>query len=89
MNPHPHTEKDKPPHGNGQGHSKGNRLRLVAWETTRNCNLSCMHCRASATNGPYAGEMDTGQAFNLLDQIAQVGKPNTGNQSNITCPDNR
>ena len=27
-------------------------LRLVAWETTRNCNLSCVHCRASATLGP-------------------------------------
>ena len=26
-------------------------LRLVAWETTRNCNLNCIHCRASATSG--------------------------------------
>ena len=50
-------------------------LRLVAWETTRNCNLSCVHCRAAATNGPYAGELDTGQAFTLLDQIAEVGRP--------------
>ncbi len=69
MNPHPHTEKDHAPHGNGHT------LRLVAWETTRNCNLSCIHCRASATNGPYAGELDTDQSFKLLDQIADVGKP--------------
>jgi MoaA/NifB/PqqE/SkfB family radical SAM enzyme len=47
----------------------------VAWETTRNCNLACVHCRAAATNGPYSGELDTAAAFRLLDQIAEVGKP--------------
>ena len=47
-------------------------LRLVAWETTRNCNLACVHCRASATLGPHSGELDTGEAFRLLDQIAEV-----------------
>jgi heme b synthase len=55
--------------------SKGRSLRLVAWETTRNCNLSCVHCRASATQGPFSGELDTAASFRLLDQIAQVGKP--------------
>jgi len=61
--PHPH------------GENKGQSLRLVAWETTRNCNLACMHCRASATRGPFSGELDTDASFRLLDQIAQVGKP--------------
>jgi heme b synthase len=46
----------------------------VAWETTRNCNLACVHCRASATLGPYTGELDTPEGFRLLDQIAEVGK---------------
>ena len=55
--------------------NKGSSLRLVAWETTRNCNLSCMHCRASATHGPFSGELDTRASFFLLDQIAEVGKP--------------
>lgn len=50
-------------------------LRLVAWETTRNCNLSCIHCRASATCGPYSGELDTQASFRLLEQIAEVAKP--------------
>jgi heme b synthase len=50
-------------------------LRLVAWETTRNCNLACIHCRASATAGPHAGELDTAEALRLLDQIAEVAKP--------------
>ncbi len=71
MSPHPHTDKPAGPHAPG----KKNTLRLVAWETTRNCNLSCIHCRASATNGPYTGELSTDQAFRLLDQIAEVAKP--------------
>lgn len=54
---------------------KRDNLRLVAWEITRNCNLSCVHCRASATMGPYFGELDTDSAFSLLDQIASVGSP--------------
>jgi len=50
-------------------------LRLVAWEVTRNCNLSCVHCRAAATRGPYSGELDTQTSLRLIDQIAEVGKP--------------
>ena len=50
-------------------------IRLVAWETTRNCNLACVHCRASATCGPYTGELNTRAAIRLLDQIAAVGRP--------------
>jgi len=56
-------------------HKKQNALRLVAWETTRNCNLDCKHCRASATMGPYRDELDTSLALRLLDQIAEVGEP--------------
>jgi heme b synthase len=60
---HPHAAK------------KEAEIRLVAWEITRNCNLSCVHCRAAATNGPYTGELDTESALRLLDQIAEVGNP--------------
>jgi AdoMet-dependent heme synthase len=49
--------------------------RLVAWEVTRNCNLNCVHCRASASRGPYEGELDTAKCLQILDQIEQVGKP--------------
>jgi heme b synthase len=66
---HPHSKHAS--HAPGEGSS----LRLVAWETTRNCNLSCIHCRASATLGPHEGELDTKEGFRLLDQIAEVGKP--------------
>ncbi len=50
-------------------------IRLVAWETTRNCNLSCIHCRAAATRGPYRDELDTKAALDVIDQIAATGKP--------------
>ncbi|ETR71104.1 MAG: radical SAM domain-containing protein [Candidatus Magnetoglobus multicellularis str. Araruama] len=48
--------------------------RLIAWEITRNCNLSCQHCRASATHGQYAGELDTDTCLRLLDQVADMGQ---------------
>jgi len=69
---HPKTE-GHPPHSRPK--AQQSTLRLVAWETTRNCNLSCIHCRASATTGPHSGELDTAEAFRLLDQIADVGDP--------------
>jgi AdoMet-dependent heme synthase len=55
--------------------SNDSRLRLVAWEITRNCNLECVHCRAAATKGPYTGELDTKSGFKLLDQMAELGEP--------------
>ncbi len=49
--------------------------RLVAWETTRKCNLSCVHCRAAADKGPYPGELSTDQGLALLAQIRKTGQP--------------
>jgi AdoMet-dependent heme synthase len=51
------------------------KLRLVAWEITRRCNLACAHCRASAEDVDYDGELSTEECFRLIDQIAAVGKP--------------
>ncbi|MFH1984714.1 MAG: heme b synthase [Pseudomonadota bacterium] len=67
--PHPHG------HGHPEGNDKQPTLRLVAWEITRNCNLSCLHCRAAATRGPYSGELDTAACLTLLDQISETGDP--------------
>ncbi|MBE0428791.1 MAG: heme b synthase [Thermoleophilia bacterium] len=49
--------------------------RLVAWEVTRKCGLSCRHCRAAANKGPYPGELSTGKCFQVIDEIAGVGRP--------------
>lgn len=48
---------------------------MVAWEITRRCNLSCVHCRASAEYGPYEGEFTTEQCRRLIDNIASFSKP--------------
>ena len=50
-------------------------LRMIAWETTRSCNLSCIHCRAAAEKGPYPGELDTQAAFTFLDNVASFSQP--------------
>jgi len=67
-------------HSHGQGTlppsaANTNTLRLVAWETTRRCNLACKHCRAVAEDHPYDNELDTKASFKLLEQIREVGKP--------------
>ena len=73
---HPHGKHADPKAKHrGTGDDAIPALRLVAWETTRNCNLSCVHCRAAATCGPYADELDTPAAFRLLGQIAELGSP--------------
>jgi len=48
-------------------------LRLLAWETTRRCNLACAHCRAAAGLGPYEGELSTAEGKALLDDVAGLG----------------
>jgi AdoMet-dependent heme synthase len=61
--------------GEGAVQGRGGRLRLVAWEVTRSCNLNCVHCRASSERGPYGGELDPGKAMTVLDEIARTGRP--------------
>ncbi len=50
-------------------------LRMVAWELTRNCNLSCVHCRASATCGPYEDELTTEECKGIIDGILEFSSP--------------
>lgn len=48
---------------------------LILWEVTRACQLACSHCRAEARPFREAGEMDTGEARQLLDEIHAMGAP--------------
>jgi AdoMet-dependent heme synthase len=50
-------------------------LRLVFWETTKACNLSCRHCRAVPQRKLGPAELTTRRAFDLIDEIARVAKP--------------
>jgi AdoMet-dependent heme synthase len=47
--------------------------RIIAWEITRACNLSCLHCRASATTAADPSELSTQEGSGLLDQLVQGG----------------
>jgi heme b synthase len=48
---------------------------LVFWETTKACNLTCRHCRAVPQRKLGPSELDTNEALNLIDAIAEVAKP--------------
>lgn len=48
---------------------------MVAWELTRNCNLSCVHCRASASNGPHEEELTTDECKGIIDGILAFSSP--------------
>jgi len=48
-------------------------LRLVAWELTRSCVLSCRHCRASAMQKSYADEFSTSECFSVIDSLVKMG----------------
>lgn len=47
----------------------------VAWELTRACALACVHCRAEAQPRPHTEELTTLEAFDLVDQLADLAPP--------------
>ncbi|PTD93612.1 heme b synthase [archaeon SCG-AAA382B04] len=49
------------------------RPRLVAWELTRACNLTCKHCRASSIKEPEKEELSTEKIKEITDEIADIG----------------
>ncbi|WP_449462932.1 TIGR04053 family radical SAM/SPASM domain-containing protein [Tardisphaera miroshnichenkoae] len=48
---------------------------LVFWETTKACELACLHCRASAMINPPPGELSTKEARNLIEDLAHFDRP--------------
>lgn len=44
---------------------------IVIWETTQACALACRHCRASAQPTRHPLELDTTEAFRLIDQVVR------------------
>jgi AdoMet-dependent heme synthase len=47
----------------------------VIWEVTRACDLRCIHCRADAQPGRYAGELTTEEGYRLLEQVRDLAPP--------------
>ena len=50
-------------------------LRLVFWELTARCNLTCKHCRAEAQDHFVAGELTTAEILGVAADIRQAGDP--------------
>ena len=48
---------------------------IAIWETTRACDLACLHCRAEAIKWRHPLELTTQESVQLIDQISQCGKP--------------
>ncbi len=48
---------------------------VVVWNCTRQCNLSCIHCYASADNRRSSGEMDTAAGRAFIRDLADFGVP--------------
>ena len=49
-------------------------LRLLFWESTIRCNLTCAHCRRVESNETAHRDLSTSQASGLIEQLAELGK---------------
>ena len=47
----------------------------IAWEITRACALACVHCRAEAISRRDPMELLTDEAFRVIDQVVEIGRP--------------
>jgi pseudo-rSAM protein/SPASM domain protein len=57
-----------------KNHVKSNKP-IVVWNTTKQCNLKCVHCYASATTEPLENELNTDEGKGLLEDVAKYGCP--------------
>ena len=48
---------------------------LIFWETTKACGLACRHCRASAQELPFPGELSDSEGIYFVKSIVEFGKP--------------
>lgn len=48
---------------------------IAIWETTRACDLACLHCRAEAINFRHPNELNTEESFLMIDQVGECGNP--------------
>jgi len=55
--------------------SASERRPIVVWNTTRTCNLRCIHCYTDSDNNKYAGELSTDMGFALIDDLASFNIP--------------
>lgn len=57
-------------HGASEGHGP-----VVVWNSTRTCNLKCIHCYSNSESKKYEGELDTIEALRFIDHLAEFKVP--------------
>jgi len=60
---------------NGAPVSAQTRRPVVVWTMTRRCNLRCLHCATDSENLCYPGELNRGEAVQMLDDLATFKIP--------------
>jgi len=65
------TPGDKLRYGRKQSEQKP----IVVWNSTRKCNLKCIHCYSDSDNLDYPGELSTEQAREMIEDLAKYGAP--------------
>ncbi len=48
---------------------------VVIWNLIRRCNLNCKHCYSTSADTDFKGELSTGEAFAVLDQLRAARVP--------------
>ncbi|MFX4260633.1 putative heme d1 biosynthesis radical SAM protein NirJ1 [Pelotomaculum propionicicum] len=48
---------------------------VVVWNSTRTCNLKCIHCYSNSESKKYEGELDTKEALRFIDHLAEFKVP--------------
>ena len=56
-------------------HYSADKKPVVVWNSTRRCNLYCMHCYMDSHDRDYPGELTTEEGYRLLDDLADFGVP--------------
>ncbi len=49
--------------------------RIISWNITLRCPLKCAHCYVDAGEKEASGVLSTSEAFAVIDQICETGKP--------------
>lgn len=57
-------------HGTSQGQGP-----VVVWNSTRTCNLKCIHCYSNSDSKKYEGELNTEEALRFIDHMAEFKVP--------------
>ncbi|HOK02883.1 MAG TPA: radical SAM protein [Spirochaetota bacterium] len=72
------TESKADAHGNAPHRVEkdaSQRRPIVVWNTTRTCNLKCVHCYTDSENRKYSNELTTKEALKLIDELSDFGIP--------------